>query len=204
MTTHIPYLTLPAAVFSQPAVSVVLPIALGFGQGLALQPKQTKKTYLALKQPPFRPPPQVFGPAWFVLYGLMGFSAYHAWNTGMASVNPNVIALTKQGATLYTIQLGLNLAFMPLFYGLNRPIEATANMVALTGVLGYLTYIWSQVDEVAAWTMVPYVGWSCFATYLSAGTGYLNDWSMADKETKKPPTKKSEDTKYVNEKPGNE
>lgn len=57
----------------------------------------------------------------------------------------------KQGATLFTIQLGFNLIWMPLFFGLKRPIEATADIVALTGTVGYLTYVWSQVDTVAAW-----------------------------------------------------
>ena len=44
--------------------------------------KETQKTYLALKQPPYRPPPQVFGPAWTLLYGLMGYAAYRAHSTG--------------------------------------------------------------------------------------------------------------------------
>jgi len=56
---------------------------------------------------------------------------------------------------------------MPLFFQLKRSIEATADIVLLTGVTGYLTYIWSQVDEVAAWAMVPYLAWLGFATYLS-------------------------------------
>ncbi|KAL8795525.1 MAG: hypothetical protein Q9195_001946 [Heterodermia aff. obscurata] len=103
-----------------------------------------------------------------------------------------------QGATLYTIQLGLNLIWMPLFFGLKRPIEATVDIVALTGVTGYLTYIWSQVDPVAAWGIAPYLSWLGFATYLSAGTGYLNDWSMADKEVEKSPAAKGS-SKYVNE-----
>ena len=50
---------------------------------------------MALKQPPYRPPPQVFGPVWTSLYGLMGYSAYRAWNTGMSSLNPNTVELTK-------------------------------------------------------------------------------------------------------------
>jgi len=57
--------------------------------------KKTQDKYLALKQPPYRPPPQVFGPAWTVLYGLMGYASYAAWNTGMSSLNPNTVALTK-------------------------------------------------------------------------------------------------------------
>ena len=56
---------------------------------------------------------------------------------------------------------------MPLFFRLKRPIEATVDIVALTGTVGYLTYIWSQVDTVAAWCIAPYLGWLSFATYLS-------------------------------------
>jgi benzodiazapine receptor len=102
----------------------------------ALPAKETQKTYLALKQPPYRPPPQVFGPAWTLLYGLMGYSAYRAYSVGMspfASAEKQV--LTKHGATLYTIQLGLNLIWMPLFFWAKRPIEATVDIVALTGKL---------------------------------------------------------------------
>ena len=50
---------------------------------------------MALKQPPLRPPPQVFGPVWTALYGLMGFAAYRAWTTGMASLNPETRELAK-------------------------------------------------------------------------------------------------------------
>ena len=90
---------------------------------------------------------------------------------------------------------------MPLFFRLHRPIEATADIVALTGTVGYLTYVWSQVDTVASWCIAPYLGWLSFATYLSAGTGYLNNWNFADKETSEPTDRGSgTDTKYVNEK----
>ena len=90
---------------------------------------------------------------------------------------------------------------MPLFFGLKRPIEATADIVALTGVTGYLAYIWSGVDPVAAWGLAPYLGWLGFATYLSAGTGYLNGWDFSDKETDAPTNRGTgASTKYVNEK----
>ena len=73
----------------------------------------------------------------------------------------------QQGATLYTIQLGLNLIWMPLFFGLGRPIAATADIVALTGVTSYLAYAWGQVDPVCGYLLAPYLGWLSFATYLS-------------------------------------
>jgi benzodiazapine receptor len=123
MTTYIPSITLPAAVFSNPAASILLPIALGSAVGFSVQrmhlpsplnpiancpsstAKETQKTYMALKQPPYRPPPQVFGPAWTILYGLMGFAAYRACDTGTNPLaSAEKLVLFKQGATLYTVQ----------------------------------------------------------------------------------------------------
>ncbi|KAI6904404.1 TspO/MBR-related protein [Hortaea werneckii] len=180
MTTYIPSLTLPSITFEHPAASILLPIAAGTAVGFSTRPKETQRTYLALRQPPLRPPPQVFGPVWTLLYGLMGYAAYRAWNVGVGSFDAKKVLLAKQGATLYTIQLGLNLIWMPIFFRFKRPIEAT-------------------VDEVAGWCLAPYMAWLGFATYLSAGAGYLNNWDFSSKET--PKDKKGKDTKYVDERP---
>lgn len=56
---------------------------------------------------------------------------------------------------------------MPLFFTFKRPVEATVDIVALTGVAGYMTYVWSQIDEVSGYFLAPYIGWLSFATYLS-------------------------------------
>lgn len=104
----------------------------------------------------------------------------------------------KEGLTLYTVQLGLNLIWMPLFFKLKRPIAATVDIVALSGVTGYLTYIFGQVDEVAGWMLAPYVAWLGFATYLCAGTGHLNGWDFSD--TTRSMSQKKSNTKYVDEK----
>lgn len=71
---------------------------------------------------------------------------------------------------------------MPLFFGFGRVIEATVDILALTGTVGYLTYVWSQVDEVAAYCLLPYLGWLSFASYLTIGVGYLNGWKIVRKE----------------------
>lgn len=65
------------------------------------------------------------------------------------------------------MQLGLNLIWMPLFFGFGRPLAATVDIVALTGTVGYLAYTWSGVDETSAWIMAPYLAWLSFASYLS-------------------------------------
>lgn len=114
----------------------------------------------------------------------MGYAAHRAWTVGTTSANPNTVNLARHGATLYTIQLGLNLIWMPLFFRFNRPIEATVDVVALTGVTGWLIYVWGQVDERAGYALVPYLGWLTFASYLSAGCGYLNGWDFRGKTGK--------------------
>ncbi|KAH6608716.1 mbr family [Trichoderma cornu-damae] len=184
MTTHIPAITIPSAVFQNPAASILLPIALGTAVGFGTRPSKTQKTYLDLKQPPLHPPPWVFGPVWTVLYGVMGYAAYRAAKIGLSPASsPQVVQTTRHGMTIYTVQLGLNLAWMPLFFVARRPAEATADIVALLGLNGYLAYLWGSVDGVAGWCQAPYLAWLGFATYLSAGAGHLNDWTLADKET---------------------
>jgi translocator protein len=130
-----------------------------------------------MKQPPLRPPPWVFGPVWTALYGLMGYAAHRAIGPYPHAVPGSPVG---QAAALYTVQLGLNLAWMPLFFGMRRPVAALADIVSLVGVNGYLTYLFFDIDEIAGWCMVPYLAWLGFATYLNAGVGYVNDWDISD------------------------
>ena len=181
--SYIPSITLPAKVFELPAASILLPVALGTAVGYSTRPKQTQATYRSIKQPPLRPPPQVFGPVWTALYGLMGYAAHRAWTSGMTSFDPVKVESARRGATIYTVQLALNLIWMPLFFGANRPVEASVDILALTGSVGYLAYTWSKIDEIAAWSLVPYLGWLGFATYLCIGTGYLNNWDLRPSKT---------------------
>jgi benzodiazapine receptor len=118
----------------------------------------------------------------------MGYASYRAFTTGTtASASPRAMRAAHDGAFLYTAQLGLNLAWMPLFFVLRRPVEATADLVALLGLNGYLAYVWAQVDAGAAWCQAPYLAWLAFATYLSAGVGVRNNWdiSLKEKDVKK-------------------
>lgn len=114
----------------------------------------------------------------------MGYAAHRAITTGLNPITstPALIQSTKQSATLYTLQLVLNLAWMPLYFGLKRPIESTIDIVALLGTNVYLTKLWWSIDRTAAYCMLPYLSWLSFATYLCAGAGYLNGWTFEKKE----------------------
>jgi translocator protein len=137
-----------------------------------------------MKQPPLRPPPYVFGPVWTLLYGLMGYAAHRAVTAGLNPLTSSVagVQMAKHAATLYSVQLGLNLAWMPLFFGLRRPVTALVDIVALLGINGYLTHQFFQLDTVAGWLFVPYMAWLSFATYLTAGVGVMNNWRISDED----------------------
>lgn len=121
----------------------------------------------------------------------MGYTAYRAYTTGVSSINPETVALAKvsnstdnrlaylirysqHGATLYTIQLALNLLWTPLYFGLNRPIAATVDILALGGTVAYLANIWGQVDPTCGWLLTPYLAWLSFATYLCVSITHTN------------------------------
>lgn len=184
MTTYIPALTIPHAVFANPAASILLPVALGTGVGFSVSPKKTQNTYKLMKQPPLRPPPQVFGPVWTVLYGMMGYAAHRAVTAGMDPLLSTVenVREAQHVATLYSIQLAMNLAWSPIFFGMRRPKAALVDIVSLLGINSYLAHKFFGMDEVAGWLYVPYVAWLGFATYLNAGVGYMNNWKITDED----------------------
>jgi translocator protein len=140
--------------------------------------------YKALKKPSFSPPGWVFGPVWVALYTLMGYGSYRAWTMGMASFDPQMVELTNRGSVLYIFQLGVNMLFIPLFFGWKRQNLATADIVLTTSTVGYLIKIWSQVDEVAAWCLVPYVVWLSLASCVTVSIGYMNKGYFDKKASK--------------------
>lgn len=115
----------------------------------------------------------------------MGYAAYHATTTGLFHPNPEIRSLALIGTTAYTSQLGLNLAWMPLFFGLRKPALALADIVALTVNVGSLAMLWAKWDPTAAYLMVPYLAWLSFATYITAGVGVLNNWDISKLEGKR-------------------
>ncbi|KAL2889206.1 TspO/MBR-related protein [Ceratocystis lukuohia] len=196
MTSFIPSLNIPDAVFTNQAASILLPIVLGGITGhtcsreephangvllLMLAARNKRAAALKIRQPPGMPPPKAFPIAWTGLYALMGYAANRAITAGLSSPLASDMTLARKCATLYTVQLGLNVIWMPLFFVAHRPIEATVDIVSLVGINSCLVYTMGQLDTISGWCMVPYVAWLGFASYLCAGAGVLNGWNFSKK-----------------------
>lgn len=124
--------------------------------------------YAALERPPGTPPNAVFGPVWTILYAFMGISLALIWHRAPAG------SAKRRALAVFVLQLLLNLAWTPLFFGLHLVAVALADILLLLAAVA-LTIAWFRpLDRTAAWLLVPYAAWIGYASYLNAGFLVLN------------------------------
>jgi tryptophan-rich sensory protein len=137
-------------------VIAALPLVLGLGVG-AVTPMHPE-WYATLAKPSWNPPGWVFGPVWTVLYVLMGLAARRVFlRTG-----PNAAAML-----LFAIQLGLNIAWSPVFFGQKNPRRALLILGLLVVAALATTVAFATVDRAAAWMLAPYLVWLLLAYSLN-------------------------------------
>jgi tryptophan-rich sensory protein len=123
--------------------------------------------YEQLRKPWFNPPAWVFGPVWTVLYACMGVAAWRVWR-----------ARGLRGAAgalgLFLVQLALNAAWTPIFFGLRRPGLALAEIVAMWAAIAATTWRFFRTEAAAGWLMAPYLAWVTFAVVLNLAIWRLN------------------------------
>ncbi|MBN1194338.1 MAG: tryptophan-rich sensory protein [Methanomicrobiaceae archaeon] len=149
------------------AVTVAASIAAGIPGSLVTK-TGPGTWYGTLVKPWFFPPPFVFAPVWTVLYILMGIAAYRVWMEG--TDKPAV----RGALALFAVQLILNMLWSLIFFGLENPALALADILLLLLVLIATIVRFSAVRRDAAWLLVPYVLWVCFATVLNVSIVLLN------------------------------
>ena len=74
----------------------------------------------------------------------------------------------------YGLQLGLNLLWSLLFFGLRRIDLALVEIVALWTTLVITVAKFGQISRAAAGLLVPYLLWTTFAALLNAALWRLN------------------------------
>ncbi|KAF4619812.1 hypothetical protein D9613_005016 [Agrocybe pediades] len=173
MSIHIPniLLTIPR----NPVVAVGLPLALGFFSGGDSSKVANSNWYANLVTPPGNPRREVFPFVWTLLYASMGYASHvavKALDSTVLEANKNALSL---GLALYYTQLGLNYAWSPLFFGQHKIGLALVDSVLLTATTCWMTKLLDRpTDAKATYFLLPYCAWLGFATYLNAGTWWLN------------------------------
>lgn len=117
--------------------------------------------YRGLRKPSFQPPGWVFGPAWTVLYAAIAYSGWRVWKAPPSRERDRALRL-------WGLQLALNAAWTPLFFGARRPGIALVDIVALDVAASGYAVSARAVDRPAAIIAFPYLAWLGFATLLNA------------------------------------
>ncbi|MEM8884578.1 MAG: TspO/MBR family protein [Planctomycetota bacterium] len=118
-----------------------------------------------LARPSWMPPGWVFGVVWSVLYTLMGIAAWMVWDKGEGRQRP---------LTLWGVQLVLNAAWTPLFFGARQIFPALILIAVLWFVLLTTILAFRRASGIAAALLLPYLVWITIATALNFEIWRLN------------------------------
>jgi tryptophan-rich sensory protein len=122
--------------------------------------------YNALIKPTFTPPNWVFTPVWTFLYLTIFISLFLYMRANSQSKGVGYI--------YFFIQLFLNFAWTPVFFGLKN-ILAGVVLIILIDIFTALTiYKFYFVSKPATYILILYFIWLIYATYLALGYFVLN------------------------------
>ena len=123
--------------------------------------------YAGLEKPAWNPPGWVFGPVWTALYLMMATAAWLVWRRGGWAAQQRPLAL-------YLVQIALNAAWTPLFFGAHAIGLALVEILALWIAILLTLLAFDRVSRPAAALLLPYWLWVGFASWLNFTLWRLN------------------------------
>ena len=124
--------------------------------------------YQQLKQPSWKPPDVLFGPAWTLIYALAAMAGVRAWEAAPSrSAREWILAL-------FALNAFLNLLWSLLFFRVQRPDWALVEVGFLWASIGLLIVVLGRWSRPAAWLLLPYLAWVTFAARLNWAVVQLN------------------------------
>lgn len=123
--------------------------------------------YDQLSKPDWNPPGWLFGPVWTALYTMMAFAAWRIWKRlGFSGGRKEI--------SFFGFQLFLNGLWSQLFFNVQNPGLAFAEIILLLAAIIITTVLFFRKDPIAGWLMVPYILWVAFATILNGTIWFIN------------------------------
>lgn len=154
-------------------VSAIFFLVLGTLSGISTM-TSIQDWYSTLNKPSFNPPNWLFGPAWTILYILMGGSFGIIWQIAAVGRYPIINKFARRGLIIFGIHFLFNLAWTPIFFGLQRPDLALIVIIIMLALIIILIRHFFRLDRVAAFLLIPYLLWVVFATILNISIIALN------------------------------
>lgn len=155
---------------AKPWVALVVCLAIVFAVGMSGAPfaaHATKTWYRDIAKPSWTPPNWVFAPAWTALYAMMAAAAWLVWRRGGFAAQPVALGL-------FLVQLALNGAWTPVFFGLGMLGWALVVIALLWAAILATMIAFFRARAAAGWLMLPYFAWVSYASTLNYGVFVLN------------------------------
>lgn len=115
--------------------------------------------YPDLRKPEWTPPSAVFGPVWTVLYAMMAVAAWLVWERYHGAAFPAL--------KLFGYQLGMNVLWSIVFFGLRSPDAAASVIVVLWILIAATAFSFYRLHRLAGSLLIPYLMWVTFAAALN-------------------------------------
>lgn len=146
---------------------VPLIVLLGFLAAQVTGPADENRWFQALTKPAAQPPDLAFPIAWTSLYIMIGIAFSMILHARGAPLRGLAIIL-------FVTQFALNLAWSPLFFGMHQISAAFWLLLVMFALAFVTTLVFGRIRKAAAWLMVPYLAWLCFAAILNKQIDDLN------------------------------
>lgn len=124
--------------------------------------------YEQLVKPAWQPPDWLFGPVWTLIYALAAMAGVLAWRAASDD------AARTRILTLFAVNGFLNVLWSLLFFRLQRPDWALAEVALLWLSIVVLIVVLRSYSRTTTWLLLPYLAWVSFAAVLNAAVLRLN------------------------------
>ncbi len=141
-----------------------------FGAALGSVATSTELTtwYASLAKPAWNPPSWLFGPVWTILYVLMGIALFLVWREGLDRRD------VRYAILIFAVQLGLNVAWSLVFFGLNSILGGLVVIFILWLAIWANIVAFYVISKPAGLILIPYLIWVSIASYLNYTIYLLN------------------------------
>lgn len=148
-------------------VTVPLILLLGFASGRLAPSGDENPWFVALAKPAIMPPGWAFPVAWSILYVLLGLALAIVINArGSSARGPALI--------VFALQMVLNFAWTPVFFGMHQVVTALILIAALLVLVALTILLFWRVRKLAGALLIPYILWLGFAFVLLLQIHQLN------------------------------
>jgi translocator protein len=148
-------------------VTVPFILLLGFTSARLAPSGSANPWFARLVKPEIMPEEWVFPVAWAALYVLMGLAL-------AMIINARGSTLRGPALVVFALQMLVNLAWSPVFFGMHQVVSALAIIGVLFALALVTLVLFARIRTGAAILLLPYLAWIGFAGYLLFQINELN------------------------------